>query len=65
MGGIYTFVLSLIVEKDINAVFFLHILAVIGSNTLIGLFLRLIEAIENLETIEDDHGGTTNEQGVD
>jgi len=65
MGGIYTLTISIVTERELNAWFFLCILAVVGLNTLIQLFLRLIEAIENLETINDEGtGGAIEEKGM-
>lgn len=59
MGGIYTLAILIIAGLtgegiQVDVWFFLQPLAVVGLNTIVQLFLRLIEAIENLETFEDD-----------
>ncbi len=49
MGGIYSTGILLLADRAANLDFAVEVLAVVGLNSIVSLFIRLIEAIENLE----------------
>ena len=49
MGGIYSVAILIMEGRALDSNFLIFVLAVVGLNSIISIFIRLIEAIENLE----------------
>lgn len=58
MGFWYTFPIWFAFGGDINVFLLITAIASIGANVIIVLFIRLIEAVENLERFDDELQGT-------
>ncbi len=54
MGSVYTCIVWFVAENPLKIDLLGYILAVVGCNTIIELFIRLIDAVENLETFDDN-----------